>query len=244
VIFLDERRLFIGMVWLAAGVGFWVSGQIFYKLSFLFHAESAIVFIIIGVISVLGSTIYLGLGNKERKNPVEALDTMDISTIIKKEEGQHLEFKASLRYDYEKKSVNKALELEVAETLQAFMNSEGGILIIGVHDETRDILGLQKDYKTLGKKQNRDGFELQLNNVIREYLEIQHRAHIKVAFEELGNKEICKLVVSPAPTPVYNSNEKFIMRPGNSNQSLTIPQAVEYILRHWGKSQKNINETK
>jgi predicted HTH transcriptional regulator len=44
----------------------------------------------------------------------------------------------------------------VAKTVAALLNTEGDILIIGVDDE-HNVLGLQRDFKTL-RKSDRDGF--------------------------------------------------------------------------------------
>jgi hypothetical protein len=42
--------------------------------------------------------------------------------------------------------------------LAGFMNAKGGTLLIGVHD-TDGPMGLARDYKSLQKRPNRDGFE-------------------------------------------------------------------------------------
>ena len=159
--------------------------------------------------------------------------------LIEKDEDQYFEIKASLKYDYEKNQSNKELEYEVAKAIAAFMNAEGGILLIGVTDGTREILGLQKDYKLLGKdKRNRDGFRLHLNNIIRDYLGIDKLSAIEITFPEESGKELCKIIVPKAPAPIFLEREKkkvyeFIVRMQNSSPILNIKDAVEYILRHW-----------
>ena len=53
-------------------------------------------------------------------------------------------------WDYEEERYNKIMGFEIAKTISAFMNSEGGILLIGVKDD-ETILGLKKDFKLLKK---------------------------------------------------------------------------------------------
>lgn len=85
--------------------------------------------------------------------------------MIEKGENDKVEFKSSLRWDYKEKRVNKELEYEIARACTGFMNVNGGILLIGV-DNDKNILGIEKDYDTLGKgKQNEDGFELRRNPI-------------------------------------------------------------------------------
>ena len=85
-------------------------------------------------------------------------EVVDYEGIIKDGENDYVEFKSSLRWDYEQRNVNKIMESVVAKTITAFMNSGGGKLFIGV-DDAGKILGIEKDYATL-KNKNKDGFLL------------------------------------------------------------------------------------
>ena len=60
--------------------------------------------------------------------------------------------------DLKQNTQNKAMEQAVVKTVAAFLNTEGGTLLIGV-DDSGTVLGVANDYKTLGKHQERDGFE-------------------------------------------------------------------------------------
>jgi len=93
---------------------------------------------------------------------------VDYKGVIKDGENDYVEFKSSLRWDYEQGNANKTLESIIAKTIASFMNSGGGKLFIGVDDEGK-ILGIEKDYDTLRNK-NKDGFFLQLTQVINQYL--------------------------------------------------------------------------
>ena len=159
-----------------------------------------------------------------------------ILEIIEKGESDRIEFKSSLRWDYKEKRVNKELEYEVAGSISGFMNTKGGILLIGVSD-LKEVLGIEKDYSTLGKgKKNRDGFELQLTEVINNYIGREYRGFIKVAFEELYHKEICYIEIRKSLKPVFIKNDgkrEFVIRAGNRTQTLDVKEATEYIKMHW-----------
>ncbi len=81
--------------------------------------------------------------------------SLGISDIISKGENNEVEFKSSLRFDYTENKINKELEYTVAKTISAFLNTKGGIILIGV-DDSGKALGIKADYETL-KKKNADG---------------------------------------------------------------------------------------
>lgn len=49
------------------------------------------------------------------------------------------------------------------------MNSEGGVLLIGVDDDGR-ICGIEKDYETFTEKKNWDGWLQHFTNIIGEHI--------------------------------------------------------------------------
>jgi predicted HTH transcriptional regulator len=129
---------------------------------------------------------------------------------------------------------NNSLEEIIAKEIGSFMNSEGGNLIIGV-DDTNEILGLEKDYSTL-KKQDSDGFALQLTNIVNTYLDKTLNSHIEISFPMVDGKEICLCKIKKSSNPVYlhsKNEKKFYVRMNNSSQPLDMEQAHRYIMEHW-----------
>jgi predicted HTH transcriptional regulator len=53
--------------------------------------------------------------------------------------------------------MKETLKNEVVTTISAFMNSAGGILLIGVQDDG-SVYGLEKDFKAAGRKGDLDGW--------------------------------------------------------------------------------------
>ncbi|MCB0073342.1 MAG: putative DNA binding domain-containing protein, partial [Caldilineaceae bacterium] len=77
--------------------------------------------------------------------------------LIAAGEGQFVEFKSSLMWDYRQRRANKDLYEPVMKNVVGFLNTRGGTLIIGVDDEGA-VLGLEPDYGVM-KKGDKDGFE-------------------------------------------------------------------------------------
>ena len=152
------------------------------------------------------------------------------TALITSGEGEHIEFKASLMWDYRKQSVNKELYEPVMKNLVAFMNAEGGILFIGVADEG-EILGLEPDMKTL-RKPGVDGFENVFNVAFGNMVGMEYRPFITLDFPTVQEKTICAIKVRPSSHPAYlryQGKEDFYLRTGNSSNALTTSKAIQYI---------------
>ena len=158
----------------------------------------------------------------------------DLRELISRIEDEKLEMKSTLRFDLLEGSINKKLEYVVAKTISAFLNSEGGTLIIGVDDDG-NILGLEKDMETLSK-QNSDGFELHLRQVIKKYLGENYEKYLKISFPKIEDKEICLIKISKSGKPVFvnfEGNESFFVRIGNSSIPKNRQEQSEYEKLHW-----------
>ena len=71
-----------------------------------------------------------------------------IEEMMRFGEHERLEFKTSLRWDAKRNQVNKELEKTIMKTVAAFLNSEGGCLLIGI-DDSGEPVGLENDFKSI-----------------------------------------------------------------------------------------------
>src|ERR1017187_10373679 len=81
-----------------------------------------------------------------------------IAALIAAGESAAVEFKSSVRWDMRENRLNEPLKYSVIKTVAAFLNSNGGTLLIGVDDD-RQVLGLQGDYSAFKKTDSQDAFE-------------------------------------------------------------------------------------
>lgn len=168
----------------------------------------------------------------------------ELVELLKQDESAQLEFKSSMRWDIKQNQANKALEKVIAKSIAGLLNSKtGGVLLIGVRDHTGDdglkeVFGLEADYKTLGKNQNRDGFELRLGEIVSQYLGASVSVFISVSFHDFDGKDVCQVTVEPSDHPVYcdegNDNYTFYLRVGNSTKPLPLPEVAKYVQTRWG----------
>jgi hypothetical protein len=158
--------------------------------------------------------------------------------LIQKGENARIEFKQTFLYDVYREQPNKDLKKEVAKEIAALANSEGGAVVIGVKDDTKEVKGLERDYNLMQK--GKDSFGLQLWQAVADRLgQMMATAYTHVNFEEVDGKEVCVIWVDNSPKPVFfeeDDSEQFYVRTGTSAQPLSIQEANEYIGEHWSQS--------
>lgn len=172
------------------------------------------------------------LGRYEKKHSGE--EKHDWVNVLQQGESDRVEFKSSFRWDYRRNELNRDLEPGAIKTIAAFLNSKGGTLFFGVNDKG-DILGLEKDYPTL-KRKDGDGFIQYLLQVINNCLGKEYNQYISAKVISFQKKELCVVQVHPAESPVFmklDNNEHFYIRASLSSQPLNVREAVEYIRMHF-----------
>jgi len=158
----------------------------------------------------------------------------DINEIVKTGEHERLEFKTSLRWDPQKNQVNKELERSVMKTITAFLNSDGGNLVIGLTDNKK-VFGLELDKASLARNSD-DGFENHFNNLFVAMIGPEFRQHAKLSFHRVDDKKVSLVEVSRAHRPAYLKTEKgedFFIRTGNATTPLKVSQVAPYISSRW-----------
>ena len=160
----------------------------------------------------------------------------DVLALIAHGEGDTIEFKATFKWDLRESRSNRAVEDAALKALAGFMNADGGTLFIGVSDEG-EITGLEQDYGILRRKDS-DGFAQEVMSAVSLKLGADACRLVHLVFHSVSGKDICRIITSPSPRPVYlkEGNElKFYLRTGMSTRALNIQEAVDFIATRWGK---------
>jgi predicted HTH transcriptional regulator len=153
----------------------------------------------------------------------------EIAALIAGGENARVEFKSSARWDLRENKKNPVLEHVILKTVAAFLNSEGGLVLLGIADNGA-VLGLEHDYQTLQKK-NADGYELFLNDLLLRHYGKDFSPWLRISFHQVEGKQICRIVAQPAPRPVWvkeGADEHLYIRTGNSTRRLTTKEAIGY----------------
>jgi type I restriction enzyme R subunit len=127
------------------------------------------------------------------------------------------------------------MEDAIVKTVAAFLNTNGGTLLIGIGPD-REIVGLTRDYERV-KPKNGDGFvnwlTTHLINALGHTPVTRTRARITVH----DGHEICRVDVAASPSPVWARTSKdeqiFFVRMNNSTRALPEDEAESYRIQHW-----------
>ena len=171
--------------------------------------------------------------------PDETVISTPVADLITGGESDALEFKSSLRWDYKQCCLNRRLEDVIVKSVSAFANSNGGTLLIGVRDD-REILGLERDFQTLGATDSDklDKFDLHLRNILNHHLSTAYVASkIKIQFPRIAEKEVCQISIQPSSGPLFvrlaDKNgqpvERFFVRSGPSSAELSPSEIHQYV---------------
>jgi len=157
-------------------------------------------------------------------------DLRPIAELVKLSESPLLEYKSTFQWDVRQNRKNENLRLSVLKTIAAFLNSEGGTLIIGVEDNGR-IFGLAQDLSILSKG-TLDQFEQTIINLVCNCMGASCTQLLKTRFDILEGKDVCSIDVRKSNKPVFlksNKGLEFYIRAGNTSRPLDIPDIYDHL---------------
>src|SRR5262249_20810477 len=176
--------------------------------------------------------------------------TSNIDALTRSGESDKIEFKSSLHHPYgplspelqklqpgqAKKEIQKLLRKSVTKTIAAFLNSEGGTLLIGVGDSGA-VLGIEPDFEYLKQgKQDTDGWLLSLQEVIINALGPEVWNAVRVSLVPHGSHTVGVVHCPPRTTETWQKEdgaERFYMRASNATRELNGSSLLRYIREHW-----------
>lgn len=150
----------------------------------------------------------------------------DLQDLIAGGEGAHLEFKSTMRTNLHTGKPGKEIELAWLKAVTAFLNTEGGILLLGVSDDGTP-LGLEPD-----GFENEDKCRLHFKNLLNQHLGPENARFVRLQLLPLAGKQVAAVECERADAPVFLRNkgsELFLIRNGPSNIELPISRALKYI---------------
>lgn len=165
----------------------------------------------------------------------------DIFRDIAAGESALLEFKSTLIFDVQRsraapQSTREQLKsddviLSALKTIAAFLNSDGGVLLIGVENDG-SIFGLAQDYEYCGDAGN-DTWELTLRNLIQTRFHDGRSVNnfVRLSFVEIDGRCVARVVVTRRNQFSYvkgkSGEYELYIRQGNRTVRLSLPEAEQ-----------------
>jgi hypothetical protein len=150
----------------------------------------------------------------------------DVLELIAKGENRYIEFKSTLRMNLHSKKPGKEIELAWLKGIAAFLNTDGGTLLLGVTDDG-EVTGLERDVF-----ENNDKCRLHFKNLVATHIGAEMSKYIRFRIVSVAGKTVGVVYCARSPEPVFLKNgnkEAFYIRNGPSSDELPVSKALKYI---------------
>ncbi|MBX2817117.1 MAG: putative DNA binding domain-containing protein [Saprospiraceae bacterium] len=167
---------------------------------------------------------------RQLTNYLRQREQISTQELISMGESEFVEFKATLRTNTYTGSRDKNLSIPIIKTIAAFLNSDGGTLIVGVSDEG-EATGVAID-----GFENDDRMFLHITSLIKSRIGSLFLDFIKYEAIEMSGAKIMRIECSAATTPAYvrsGESEEFYIRTGPSSTALKTSKIYAYITRRF-----------
>lgn len=149
-----------------------------------------------------------------------------LQKVVDGGESKRSEFKSTMRMNLRAGKPGKEIETAWLKGVAAFLNTDGGILLLGVSDDG-EILGLEAD-----NFRNEDHCQLHFKNLISQQIGAQFSKDIEFRTVWIDDKMVGIIECRRSSEPVFLKHakgESFFIRNGPSSDELPVSQVVEYI---------------
>jgi len=146
--------------------------------------------------------------------------------LIDNGEGNKLEFKSTLRTNLHTSKPDKRIEHAVMKTMVAYLNSDGGCLLVGISDDGT-VLGIEAD-----NFQNNDKFNQHFTNMFGRDIGNEFLPYIKAELVKVKGMFVLKVDCKPSDKPVFlkdDGKEEFYIRSSAATIEISGSKLIEYI---------------
>ena len=182
---------------------------------------------------------WTGLDQKPEKETQtsESSTSSTIEQIIANGEGNQVEFKPALLYNFKTDKAGISVKGKIATAICAFLNSNGGLLFIGLRDDGTP-QGLDRDFSLSNKNNAKDFFQNEFDQMIEHFLSFSVKSNISGQFHELEGKDIFIISVEPSKHRAIFvkglNGKEFWVRGNAGNRQLTdIEELASYCIDRW-----------
>jgi serine/threonine protein kinase len=141
-----------------------------------------------------------------------------------------------LNLEQAQKEARQGIRTAVTKTIAAFLNTDGGTLLIGVSDSSA-AHGIESDFPYLKQgKQHADGWLLSLQELIIKAFGSDVWSAIHVSLVRHGTGTVAVVHCPPRPGETWHlgdDGECFYVRASNATRQLNGPSLIRYIRERW-----------
>ena len=163
------------------------------------------------------------------------IDESKLTALLREGEGRELEFKSTLRWNMHADHSDKKIEKSCLKTVAGFLNTDGGILLIGVSDAGEPV-GLDKDHF-----KSEDKLMLHWVELLESSLGAEFMRNIRSTVHTVYEQRVVVVECLPAKVPVFFNRDddgSFYVRMSNTTQTLMPREVLTYIEQHFTSGQR------
>jgi hypothetical protein len=154
----------------------------------------------------------------------------DLLRLVDSGESALVEFKASARVNLHTGRPDEEMKRALVKSVAAFLNSEGGTLLVGVSDE-REVVGLALDLESFGGSE--DKLQRYVLDSLRQSLgDPTVASFVRVTLLRVSSEIICEISVMPDRHGVWcddNGKDAFFVRNGNQTVLMRSREVAAYL---------------
>lgn len=190
---------------------------------------SGIIFLIVLAI-IMANVLVKKYAHQLKDMPKTSISSQNFSDeiyqLLRLGESETLEFKSTMRKNLKTGKNGKEIEIAWLKGLVGFMNTNGGILLIGVDDDA-NILGVEAD-----EFDNEDKILLHFKNLLSQHIGLEYSNNINLIINQIEGKTILVIECERAERPafLFNKNsEEFYIRSGPASVKLSVSKVLKYV---------------
>lgn len=154
-----------------------------------------------------------------------------IRNLSRQGESKYIEFKETFSLDVKKRTKEKYIELSALKTIVAFLNTEGGVLLVGVSDDGK-IPGVDIEIEKFHKG-NSDNFLLHFKNLLKTRIGEEFYPYFEYKLVRVAENRVLLVKCKESRSPCYLDNAEFYVRTNPATDKLEGPKLVQYVQNHF-----------
>lgn len=155
-----------------------------------------------------------------------ASGTSDVRALIAGGESAHVEFKSTVRWNLRAGKPGREMELAWLKTVVAYLNSDGGVILLGVDDDGKP-LGLDHDGFA-----NEDKCLRHIGNLVDQHVGTAFLPYVATEMTHIDGRPVVVIRCRPSPQPAFlrdGKDEAFYIRSGPASRQLPPSQIIGYM---------------
>ena len=154
------------------------------------------------------------------------------------DENENVEYKTSIVFTPKHEADIDVQMFNIVREIASFMNADGGTLYIGIHDKTKQVMGIEQDLTHLCEGESAyadsytadyDHYALKIRDTVVSLCSAMAGSLIKISFPSQDNITYCKIDISPAKRPIWTKGNMLFQRQGNQTQMLRGESLTQFV---------------